>query len=236
MPVPIVAWTLTVVTRSVKYKILMRSITTHSLALEAAALFPAAGVDESRLPLLALPDEEDEIAFLRSGDVSTSVSTWSPPFFLRPPPPPLPEERRDCFSGTMSMFQQDLCYFCIPFHVRATSCCSVTSPAVISFSDTVSSPLLIVTLFRIRNSGTLPLAPSLGVVTAEEGVETEDVLALRLLLSTRLSRLMSRRETEEGAPLAFFVGVAHCPPRSLFIALACGVKMGKVLKGPATVS
>ena len=35
----------------------------------------------------------------------------------------------------------------------------------------------------------LPLAPSLGVVTAEEGVETEDVLALRLLLSTRLSRL-----------------------------------------------
>ena len=82
----------------VKYKILMRSITTHSLALEAAALFPAAGVDESRLPLLALPDEEDEIAFLRSGDVSTSVSTWSPPFFLRPPPP-LPEESRHDFQG-----------------------------------------------------------------------------------------------------------------------------------------
>ena len=37
--------------------------------------------------------------------------------------------------------------------------------------------------------GNLPLAPSLGVVTAEEGVETEEVLALRLLLSTRLSRL-----------------------------------------------
>ena len=72
-------------------------------------------------------------------------------------------------------------------------------------------------------NGILPLAPSLGVVTAEEGVETEDVLvALRLLLSTRLSRLMSGREREEGAPLAFFVGVAHCPPRSLFIALACG--------------
>ena len=77
------------VTRGVEYKILV----THSLALEAAALFPAAGVDESRLPplLAALPEEEDEIALLRSGDVSTSVSTWSPPFFLRPPPP-LPAE------------------------------------------------------------------------------------------------------------------------------------------------
>ena len=91
------------------------------------------------------------------------------------------------------------------------------------------------TLFRIHNSGTLPLAPSLGVVTAEEGVETEDVLALRLLLSTRLSRLMSRRETEEGAPLAFFVGVAHCPPKSFLIALAWN-DMGQVLTGPAAVT
>ena len=44
-------------------------------------------------------------------------------------------------------------------------------------------------LFTYMYYGNLPLAPSLGVVTAEEGVETEDVLALRLLLSTRLSRL-----------------------------------------------
>lgn len=51
----------------------------YSLALDA--LFPA-GVDESRL-----------FTFFRSGDVSTSVSTWSPPFFLLRRPP-LPAERR----------------------------------------------------------------------------------------------------------------------------------------------
>lgn len=55
----------------------------YSLALDA--LFPA-GVDESRLFLVAAA----AVTFFRSGDVSTSVSTWSPPFFLRPPP--LPEE------------------------------------------------------------------------------------------------------------------------------------------------
>ena len=59
----------------------------------------------------------------------------------------------------------------------------------------LATPIIICTQIRLQDGrsrlyyGNLPLAPSLGVVTAEEGVETEDVLALRLLLSTRLSRL-----------------------------------------------
>lgn len=79
----------------------------------------------------------------------------------------------------------------------------------------------------------LPFVPSLGVATAEEGVETEDVLAPRLLLSTRLSRLMSWREADGGAFV--FVGVAHCPPKSFLIALAWN-DMGQVLTGPAAVT
>ena len=71
------------------------------------------------------------------------------------------------------------------------------------------------------------------MVTAEEGVETEDVLAPRLLLSTRLSKLMSWREADGGAFV--FVGVAHCPPRSFLIALACN-DLEKLCNGPSAVT